>query len=405
MAQDRDAHRPGKEPQREPPAAAPASKLPGVGEAPDQARGEGDGDHDRRPDQEPDLLRGLPRSPCAGERRAPRFPAPNAGSIRNQPIPPASLTSCTTRGVRDRVAEKRQILGRRQQPSEPEEQLGGDADPQRRPPPPRREPPGREEQRRDGARARSSPPATTADPAEPALGRAARRRSASRWRTPGRRRRAPSHEVAHSNQPIAFRGSRATMSAPSGSSGSRRHELSSWLPSPDGRPQAHRSRRQAAVSATRAAGAPLPRRRSRRDADARQVGGERAALAWRPSIATGVAFIRRAPIPASRALTIACARSTTWIFVKTLETWLRIVLIERPSCAAICWFDHPRATRSRISCSRAVRSGNGVADAAEAAASKKPIMRRAIAGPNTAPPSATVRSARSSSACRAPLTR
>ena len=41
----------------------------------------------------------------------------------------------------------------------------------------------------------------------------------------------------------------------------------------------------------------------------------------------------------------------------------------------------------------------------EAAASKKPIMRRAIAGPNTAPPSATVCSARSSSACLAPLTR
>ena len=41
------------------------------------------------------------------------------------------------------------------------------------------------------------------------------------------------------------------------------------------------------------------------------------------------------------------------------ETWLRTVFGDRPSCAVISAFDRPRATSSRISCSRSVSSGNG----------------------------------------------
>ena len=40
-----------------------------------------------------------------------------------------------------------------------------------------------------------------------------------------------------------------------------------------------------------------------------------------------------------------------------LETLLRTVLVDSPSCAAICPFDRPRATSSRISRSRAVARG------------------------------------------------
>ena len=41
------------------------------------------------------------------------------------------------------------------------------------------------------------------------------------------------------------------------------------------------------------------------------------------------------------------------------ETWLRTVFGESPSWAVISAFDRPRATSSRISCSRSVSSGNG----------------------------------------------
>ena len=74
-----------------------------------------------------------------------------------------------------------------------------------------------------------------------------------------------------------------------------------------------------------------------------RAGGEHGAGARAGGIAASCAdtwldrdrCAHRPPMPASRAFTIACARSTTWILVKTLDTWLRTVLIAIFSCAAI----------------------------------------------------------------------
>ena len=124
-------------------------------------------------------------------------------------------------------------------------------------------------------------------------------------------------------QPIGCRGTWASMRAPSSSSGtagtSARRAARPTSASPAGRPRAR-------SSTTSTSG---PRGRA-------PAGGEhrtRAARGWaRQRTAPGTGARRRAsahrpPIPASRAFTIACARSTTWILVKMLETWLRTVLV------------------------------------------------------------------------------
>ena len=111
MAQDRDAHRPGEEPDREPRDGRAGVEAAGRGEAPDQAHGEGDGNHDRRPDQEPDLLRHLPgrRAPADDERRD---PGPECRQ-HQEPADPSGLAYVADgAGIRDRVAEERQVLRR-----------------------------------------------------------------------------------------------------------------------------------------------------------------------------------------------------------------------------------------------------------------------------------------------------
>ena len=70
------------------------------------------------------------------------------------------------------------------------------------------------------------------------------------------------------------------------------------------------------------------------------------------------------PRPASRARTIASARSRTWSFEKMFDTWLRTVFGESTRCAVISAFDRPCATSSRISRSRSVSSGNAASGTA-----------------------------------------
>src|SRR4029077_1441025 len=79
------------------------------------------------------------------------------------------------------------------------------------------------------------------------------------------------------------------------------------------------------------------------------------------------------PMPASRARTIAWARSATWSLLKTFDTWLRTVFGLTTNRWAISAFPSPWAISSSPSRSRSVKSGNGGGMAR--AAEKKPIMR------------------------------
>ena len=110
-------------------------------------------------------------------------------------------------------------------------------------------------------------------------------------------------------------------------------------------------------------------------------------------------------MPASRARTIASARSRTWSFEKMLDTWLRTVLGDRTRAAVMSAFDRPCAMSSRISCSRSVSSGKAAGSARGAGRAKKSISRRATPGPKIASPAATDRTARINSAREAPLSR
>lgn len=112
------------------------------------------------------------------------------------------------------------------------------------------------------------------------------------------------------------------------------------------------------------------------------------------------------PRPASRAATIACARSEMCSFAKMFEMWLLTVLPLMNRRDAICWLSIPDAIRSRTARSRSVRDGNGRTDQpCPSACWKKLVSRRAIAGPNSASPPATARTVRSTSAVSAPLSK
>src|SRR3954471_5971912 len=111
-----------------------------------------------------------------------------------------------------------------------------------------------------------------------------------------------------------------------------------------------------------------------------------------------------APMPASRARATASARSATCSLPKTFETWFRTVLSLTTSRRAIAAFVSPRATRSRISRSRSVSSGKGVAVPAPPRANQA-RTREASVALNTTSPFATVSRARAISCRSAPFSR
>ena len=108
--------------------------------------------------------------------------------------------------------------------------------------------------------------------------------------------------------------------------------------------------------------------------------------------------------PASRAFTIAAARSDTWSLVTMLDTWLRIVLSDSTSSCAITALPLPAAMRSRTCRSRSVRAGKA-ARVEPSPEEKCSITRRAIDEPSSTSPAATARIARRISSCSAPLRR
>ncbi len=111
------------------------------------------------------------------------------------------------------------------------------------------------------------------------------------------------------------------------------------------------------------------------------------------------------PRPASRARATASARPATCSLANTFDTWLRTVLSLRNSRRAISALVSPRATRSRISRSRSVSSGNGTAASLDPPAAKNDSTRPAIEEENTTSPWLTASSPRAISARSAPLSR
>src|SRR3989442_8813532 len=67
-----------------------------------------------------------------------------------------------------------------------------------------------------------------------------------------------------------------------------------------------------------------------------------------PLVCYGAVFdsvLRSRPNPASRARTMACARSATWSLLKILETWFCTVFVLRTRCLAIAALLSPCAIK------------------------------------------------------------
>jgi hypothetical protein len=113
---------------------------------------------------------------------------------------------------------------------------------------------------------------------------------------------------------------------------------------------------------------------------------ERASVESRRSSAA-LARPPETPMPASRALTIAGARSVTRSVVKMLEMWLRTVFWLRAKRRAIASLPAP----GRSAPAPRARAGlvAGMPGAARLVRPRYSIRRRAIAGPKTASPEPT----------------
>ena len=114
---------------------------------------------------------------------------------------------------------------------------------------------------------------------------------------------------------------------------------------------------------------------------------------------------RSTPRPASRARTIACARSATWSLLKMFETWLRTVLPLMCRRPAIVGLARPCAISASTSRSRSVRPGNTSEGISGRGAERYSISRLAIGGPKIASPLPTATIARRISSWSSPLRR
>jgi hypothetical protein len=206
VAKDRDAHRPARNPTESHATAAPGQSCR-ARQSPDQADGEGYGDHDAGLIRDGSALP-PPGSPCAGgdERR---YSGANAGSIRNRrSLRPAHVVD---RPIRDRFENVRSSGGA----SSPPNKRNSYGDAPRAP-----VATGAKGAVRSGRAAARCDEAIIPRPTTVRSSRARPRRAGvdegetalccDRDRRSERRRQHP---------PIALRGSRATMSAQSGSNG------------------------------------------------------------------------------------------------------------------------------------------------------------------------------------------